>query len=34
MLGSNEMCRMEAVELADRIRKKELSPVEVVDAVL
>src|SRR5215210_5718146 len=34
MLANNEICRMEAVELAGRVRAKELSPVEVVDAVL
>ncbi len=34
MPSGNELCRMEAVELAGRIRAKELSPVEVVDAVL
>ena len=34
MLANNEICRMEAVELARRIRARELSPVEVVDAVL
>lgn len=34
MPGNDEICRMEAVELRDRIRKKDLSPVEVVDAVL
>lgn len=32
--GNDEICRMEAVELRDRIRRKDLSPVEVVDAVL
>jgi aspartyl-tRNA(Asn)/glutamyl-tRNA(Gln) amidotransferase subunit A len=30
----NEICRMDAVTLAQRIRAKQLSPVEVVDAVL
>ena len=34
MLSNNEICRMEAVELAGRVREGELSPVEVVDAVL
>lgn len=35
MMSSNdEICRMEATELAGGVRKKELSPVEVVDAVL
>ena len=34
MLANNEICRMEAVELARRIRARELSPMEVVDAVL
>ena len=34
MPDSNEICRMAAVELAGRVRAKELSPVEVVDAVL
>ncbi len=34
MLSNNEICRMEAVELARRVRAGELSPVEVVDAVL
>jgi aspartyl-tRNA(Asn)/glutamyl-tRNA(Gln) amidotransferase subunit A len=34
MPSNNETCRMEAVELAGRVRAKELSPVEVVDAVL
>lgn len=34
MPDSNEICRMAAVELAARVRAKELSPVEVVDAVL
>jgi len=34
MPSNNEICRMEAVELAGRIRTKELSPVKVVDAVL
>ena len=34
MPSNNEICRMEAVELAERIHTKELSPVEVVDAVL
>ena len=30
---ANDICRMDAVQLADSIRKKHLSPVEVVDAV-
>ena len=34
MPGNNEICKMEAVELARRVRARELSPVEVVDAVL
>jgi aspartyl-tRNA(Asn)/glutamyl-tRNA(Gln) amidotransferase subunit A len=34
MPSNNEICRMEAVELTARVRAKELSPVEVVDAVL
>jgi aspartyl-tRNA(Asn)/glutamyl-tRNA(Gln) amidotransferase subunit A len=34
MPSNNEICHMEAVELTARVRAKELSPVEVVDAVL
>ena len=34
MPSNDELCRMEATELAGRVRAKELSPVEVVDAVL
>ncbi len=34
MPSNYEICRMEAAELAERVRAKELSPVEVVDAVL
>src|SRR6266480_3854632 len=34
MTDANEMCRMNTVTLARRIRAKELSPVEVVEAVL
>ena len=34
MPSNDEICRMEATELAGRVRAKELSPVEVVDAVL
>ena len=34
MDGANEICRMDAVKLAKRIRAKELSPVEVIEAVL
>src|SRR5947208_9642591 len=30
----NEICRMDAVKLAEQIRTKRLSPVEVIDAVL
>lgn len=30
----NEICRMDAVTLSERIRTKRLSPVEVIDAVL
>ena len=30
----NEICRLDAVILADHIRAKRLSPVEVIDAVL
>ena len=32
--SNNEICRMDAVTLAHEIRFKNLSPVEVVDAVL
>jgi aspartyl-tRNA(Asn)/glutamyl-tRNA(Gln) amidotransferase subunit A len=34
MPSNDEICRMEATELAGRVRAKELSPVEVMDAVL
>ena len=34
MANANEICRMDAVELAKQIRAKKLSPVEVVDAAL
>ncbi len=34
MPSNEEICRMEAVDLAGRVRARELSPVEVVDAVL
>ena len=34
MTTSDEICRMKATELTGRIRNRELSPVEVVDAVL
>jgi Asp-tRNA(Asn)/Glu-tRNA(Gln) amidotransferase A subunit family amidase len=34
MLANNEICCMEAVGLAWRIREKELSSVEVVEVVL
>jgi aspartyl-tRNA(Asn)/glutamyl-tRNA(Gln) amidotransferase subunit A len=34
MGGANEICRMDAVKLAKRIRAKELSPTEVIEAVL
>src|SRR5256714_10831568 len=34
MTEANEICRMDTVTLARRIKAKELSPVEVVDAVL
>jgi aspartyl-tRNA(Asn)/glutamyl-tRNA(Gln) amidotransferase subunit A len=33
-METNEICRMSAVELAAHIRAKQLSPVDVVDAVL
>lgn len=32
--NANDICRMDAVTLAQKIRSKELSPVEVTDAVL
>ena len=32
--SANEICRMDAVTLAQNIRAKQLSPVEVIDAVL
>ena len=31
---NNEICRMDALGLAELIQKKQLSPVEVIDAVL
>ncbi len=34
MTDANELCRMDTVTLARRIRAKELSPVEVIEAVL
>lgn len=34
MADANEICRMDMVTLAGRMRAKELSPVEVVEAVL
>jgi len=34
MTDANEICRMDTVTLARRIKAKELSPVEVVEAVL
>lgn len=34
MANANEICRMDAVTLAARIRRRELSPVEVTEAVL
>ena len=34
MIGSADICAMEATEIAERVRSGELSPVEVVDAVL
>src|SRR5215471_17532497 len=34
MTDANEICRMDTLTLARRVRAKELSPVEVVDAVL
>ena len=33
MPSNDELCRMEAFDLAGRVRSKEVSPVEVVDAV-
>src|SRR5690349_11345569 len=32
--SSNEICRMDAVTLAEKIRAKQLAPTEVTDAVL
>jgi hypothetical protein len=32
--AANEICRMDAVTLADKIRTKQLSPTEVTEAVL
>ncbi len=34
MVISNEICRMDAVTIANRVKARELSPVEVTDAVL
>ena len=34
MANANDICRMDAVTIAARVKAKELSPVEVVDAVL
>ena len=34
MADVNEICRMDTVTLAGRVKAKELSPVEVVEAVL
>ncbi len=34
MANDNEICRMDAVTLAGKVRAKELSPVEVIDASL
>jgi aspartyl-tRNA(Asn)/glutamyl-tRNA(Gln) amidotransferase subunit A len=34
MPNANDICRMDAVTIAARVKAKELSPVEVVDAVL
>src|SRR5438045_9068862 len=34
MTDANQICRMDTVTLAGRIKAKELSPVEVVEAVL
>src|SRR5215469_17727890 len=33
-VAANEICRMDAVTLADKIRTKQLSPTEVIEAVL
>ena len=33
MPTNNEICRMEASEIAGGVKAKEISPVEVVDAV-
>jgi hypothetical protein len=33
-VAANEICRMDAVTLADKIRTKQLSPTEVTEAVL
>jgi hypothetical protein len=33
-VSSNEICRMDAVALAEKIRTKQLSPTEVTEAVL
>jgi aspartyl-tRNA(Asn)/glutamyl-tRNA(Gln) amidotransferase subunit A len=34
VIGATDICQMDAVSLADRVQRRELSPVEVVDAVL
>ena len=34
MTDANEICRMDTVTLAGRVKAKELSPVEVIEAVL
>ena len=34
MPADNDICRMDAVTLANNIRAKKLSPVEVIEAVL
>jgi aspartyl-tRNA(Asn)/glutamyl-tRNA(Gln) amidotransferase subunit A len=34
MTSASEICQMDAVSLSDRIQRRELSPVEVVDTVL
>ena len=34
MTNAEDICRMDAVSLARRFRRRELSPTEVVDAVL
>jgi Asp-tRNA(Asn)/Glu-tRNA(Gln) amidotransferase A subunit family amidase len=34
MAEANEICRMDTVTLAGRMKARELSPVEVVEAVL